>query len=318
MSDVQKAKGLPQKVEGEVVPAQLDEDFDEISEEDFEDDEEFSDEEDFEDDDDFEEEEFDEDDDYDDNEEVDLQLQARQLADVLSNSGLLSQVSAMFGGGGGVIPGEAAFARGRGLQTLGDLEGAAESYLDAIEQNPLHLRAYTALGQILLAMDKPDDAIPFLEKAMELDPYDAGSYLYLGYAYYAKQDYAVCVDYFGKVVKLEPTHHLALNNKGFCQYLIGDLEGAAVSFSKAGDVGSDRSYYNLGMVQLLRGKEKEGWQAYDDAADLDPYGSQIADHLSDLKTAIDRYPKAASLVAEAQRKLLERVESMGIASENDR
>jgi|GEM_PF-2052355 len=316
MSDVQKAKMLPQKVEDEVAPAQLEEDFDEIAEEDFEDDEEFSDEEEYEDDDDFDDgDEFDENEEYVGNAESDLLLQARQLAEALSNGGLLSQVSAMFGGGG-VIPGEAAFVRGRSLQAVDDLKGAAESYLDAIEQNPQHLKAYTALGQILLAMDKPDDAIPFLEKARELDPYDAGSYLFLGYAYYAKQDYVICVDYFGKVVELEPTHHLAWNNKGYCQYLSGDLEGAAVTFSRSGDVGSDRSYYNLGMVQLLLGKEKEGWQAYEDAADLDPYGLQIAEHLGDLKAAIDHYPKATSLVAAAQRKLIERAESLGITLES--
>jgi tetratricopeptide (TPR) repeat protein len=310
----------PAAIEGEVVSAtQADEEefdeSDEFGEEAYDEDEEDFDAE-FEDDDD----EYDYDEEFDDDEEldeeyneeeIDYQQQARNLADALNNSGLMAQVAA-FMGGGTAIPGETAFMRGRGMQGMGDLEAAAEAYLDAIEQNPEHFRAYVALGQVLLAMDKPDDAIPFLEKAQDLNPDDAGSYLYLGYAYYARQEFDRCVEYFGRVTELEPTHHLAFNNLGYAQFLTGDLEGAARTFIRSGDIGSDRAYYNLGMVYLLQEKEEAAWQAYQDAADLDPHGSQIEDHLEDLESARLRYPQAVSKLDEVEQRLRDQAEELGV------
>ncbi len=302
--DKKKVDSLqPQVVHGEVISAGEEEEFDEeeFEGEEYEDDEEFDEAEDYED---------DEDEDYDEEDEVDYNQRAQALASALGSSGLLSQMSALLGGG--AMPGDTAFVRGRAMQASGDLEAAAEGYLDAIDENPEHLKAYVALGQVLLAMDKPDEAITFLEKAAEIDPQDAGSYLYLGYCYYAKEEYARCVEYFGMVIELEPAHTLAYNNLGYAYYLTGDMEASAKTFIKAGDVGSERAYYNLGMVRLVQGKQKEGWQAYEDAFELDPRGTQIEEHLEDLEAAKERHPEALALLEEAEKRLLERAEDLGL------
>jgi superkiller protein 3 len=308
MSEEEKKKAAslqPQVVHGEVISSDDDEDFEEeaFDDEELEDDDEFDEAEDYEDDDDDEYEEDEED-------EEDYAQRAQALASALGSSGLLSQMSALLGGG--AIPGDTSFLRGRAMQASGDLEAAAEGYLDAIDENPEHLKSYVALGQVLLAMDKPDEAITFLEKASEIDPNDAGSYLYLGYCYYGKEDYARCVDYFGKVVELEPNHTLAYNNLGFAYYLTGDMEASAKTFVKAGDVGSERAYYNLGMVRLVQGKEKEAWQAYEDAFELDPRGTQIEEHLEDLQAAKERYPEAQVLLVESEKRLLTRAEDLDL------
>jgi tetratricopeptide (TPR) repeat protein len=309
MSQEEKKKAdslQPQVVHGEVIPSDEEEEYEEeFEDEDLDDEEEFDEAEDYEDDDD---DEYDEDDEE---EAVDYAQQAQALASALGSSGLLSQMSALLGGGG-AIPGDASFLRGRAMQASGDLEAAAEGYLDAIDENPEHLKAYIALGQVLLAIDKPDEAITFLEKASELDPNDAGSYLYLGYCYYTKEEYARCVEYFAQVVELEPNHTLAYNNLGFAYYLTGDMDASAKTFIKAGDVGSERAYYNLGMVRLVQGKEKEGWQAYEDAFELDPRGTQIEEHLDDLQAAKERHPEVLALLEESERRLLERADDLGL------
>jgi len=241
----------------------------------------------------------------------DLQAQARNLASMLSGEGLMGQLSALMGGGK-ITGSQANYAKGQALQATGDLEGAAEAYLDVIEEDDQNLKAYVALGQVLLAMDNPDQAITFLERAKDLDPDDAGSYLYLGYAYYAKEEFDKCVENFAVVAELEPMHHLAWNNLGFAQYLNKDYEGAIQSFSRAGDIGSERAYYNLGMVRLVQGKEKEGWQSYEDAEELDPHGNQIEEHLPDLYSAVELHPEAAPLLNTSIERLLERAEELGL------
>ncbi len=250
------------------------------------------------DDEDFEEED---DEDDDDDEELEAQLNPGSFFDQLSSNPLFAQVSQMLTGGMSGI--EKSFTEARMLQATGDLEGAAQLYLDVLEEDPEHFKANEALGQVLMAMDKPQDAQLYLQKAVEIDPEDPSGHLYLGYAYYAQQDLAKASEAFQQAVALEPDNLIARNNLGFMQYLSGDLEAAAQAFTTAGDYGSDRAFYNLGMVRLLQGHAKNGWNAYQEAFDLDPRMQQIEDHLQDLDTAIEKYPDRADLLKEAVSRL---------------
>ncbi|MEI6044442.1 MAG: tetratricopeptide repeat protein, partial [Chloroflexota bacterium] len=91
------------------------------------------------------------------------------LAQQLTSSPLFAQVQAMLGGGGGV---EARMSAARIQQATGDLEGAAETYLDIIEEDPTHQKAHVALGQVLMMMDRVQEAEIFLGKAVDLEPED--------------------------------------------------------------------------------------------------------------------------------------------------
>ena len=251
--------------------------------------------------------EYDDDEDDDDDEEYEddadedddvSQFNQADLYAQLTSNPLFAQVSQMLGGLGSQT--DQMFTQARMLQAAGDLEGAAQLYLDVIEQHPDHFKAHEALGQVLLAMDKPQEAEVFLRKAIELDPNDPSGYLYLGYAHYAQEQYNLCVDDFKRSVELDQQNPLAANNLGYAYYLTNQLDEAAATFTQAGDWGSDRAYYNLGMIRLLQGQDKEATQAYQDAADLDPHGKQIEDHLDDLTVAAEKHPDcAAALTAQA-------------------
>jgi tetratricopeptide (TPR) repeat protein len=296
-----------------------DEEFDD-EDEDFEDeefDDEDEDEDEFDDDDDEDEEdEFDDDDDEDEDDEEDededyvdeedptqaLFSSSGSLYDQLTANPLFAQVSQMLTSG---MPAtEQALTQARMLQATGDLEGAAQLYLDVLDEDPEHYRANEALGQVLLAMDKPEEAELYLQKTTQIDPEVSSGFLYLGYVHYAQEQFDKCVQDFGRAVELEPDNHMACNNLGFAQYLTGDLEGAEQSFTQAGDYGSDRAYYNLGMVRLLQGKEKEAWTAYQEGFDLDPRMQQIEDHLQDLEKATGKYPERAELLQTAMQRLV--------------
>ncbi len=229
-----------------------------------------------------------------------------QLAESLLSSPLMSQFSTLMGGPK-MNEAERRFNQGKMLQGGGMLDEAAEAYLDVIDLDPDHLGAHVAMGQVLLTMDKPLDAIPFLQQATELDPQDPGAPLYLGYAYYGLEQYEQCVAAFEQAVVLDPYNHLSLNNLGFSQFLTRRLAAAEQTFVRAGDQGSDRANYNLGMVRLLQDKPDAAWEAYDEAAELDPNGAQIEDHLADLQKAYQQYPDHAVLLDRAVEKLQARL-----------
>jgi Flp pilus assembly protein TadD len=148
-------------------------------------------------------------------------------------------------------------------------------------------------------MDKPEEAVSFLVKATELDANDANGFLYLGYCYHALGQYDDSIQAFEQAIEIEPDQHIARNNLGFMYYQKGDLENAEQTFIKAGDFGSERAYYNLGMVRLIQGKEDKAWDAYDEAEELDPHYTQVEDHLEDLQKALERYPEAHPLLSQA-------------------
>jgi tetratricopeptide (TPR) repeat protein len=305
---------------GEAELTALDDEAEHEEEAEIEDEAEFEEEDEFDEDeeDEFDDDEFDEEEDEDeleDEEEEDGQFPQDQLINQLTSNPLFAQVQQLLTGT--MVGPEKVFTQARMLQATGDLEGAAQLYLDVIEEDPDHFKAHVALGQVLLAMDKPQEAETFLQKAISLDPEDASSYLYLGYAHYAQERFEDCVEDFKKAVALDKSNALALNNLGFVQYLTGRLDEAADTFTLAGDFGSDRAYYNLGLVRLLQGRESEGWSAYLEAFDLDPHGRQIEDHLTDVQKALAAHPDKALLLDDAITRLYSRYGDAGEGYEDD-
>ena len=60
------------------------------------------------------------------------------------------------------------------------------------------------------------------------------------------------------------------------------------------------------MIRLLQGREKEAWDAYQEAFDLDPRQKQLEDHIGDLEKTLEKHPDRADLLNEALRRLHER------------
>lgn len=60
------------------------------------------------------------------------------------------------------------FVTGSCLQRLGHIEPAALMYALAVDVNPGHAAASYRLAECLLAIGKPDEATPFLNKTIDL------------------------------------------------------------------------------------------------------------------------------------------------------
>jgi tetratricopeptide (TPR) repeat protein len=62
------------------------------------------------------------------------------------------------------------FVQAEALEQLGDVQGARQRYIDAVELQPVNWRAWWELGVFEEGQQDFGRAIPALERAVELDP----------------------------------------------------------------------------------------------------------------------------------------------------
>ena len=78
---------------------------------------------------------------------------------------------------------EAHFNRGLSHSATGDFATAAIDHLRAIALDPKYVKALNSLAQVLINLDRNDEAVSFLDKTIELDPQRATAYYLRGRAY---------------------------------------------------------------------------------------------------------------------------------------
>jgi tetratricopeptide (TPR) repeat protein len=93
----------------------------------------------------------------------------------------------------------------------GRLEEAIEECKLAIQIDPDFGNPYNDIGAYLIDLDRLDEAIPWLEKAVEAKRYDAYHYPYynLGRIYLAKEMYSKARQCFERALEIAPQYALA-------------------------------------------------------------------------------------------------------------
>jgi Tfp pilus assembly protein PilF len=93
----------------------------------------------------------------------------------------------------------------------GRVEDAIAECKRAIEVDPDFGNPYNDIGAYLLALDRHDEAIPWLERATAAPRYEPRHYAYfnLGRAYYAKGMLNRAREYFEQALRIEPHYTLA-------------------------------------------------------------------------------------------------------------
>jgi len=90
----------------------------------------------------------------------------------------------------------------------GNLAGAIEECHKAIAVDPDFGNPYNDIGAYLLEMGRPDEAIPWLEKATRAPRYQPRHFphLNLGRAYVAKEMLSRALEEFDRALAIEPDH----------------------------------------------------------------------------------------------------------------
>jgi tetratricopeptide (TPR) repeat protein len=198
-----------------------------------------------------------------------------RLAQVLDWAGKRQEAAALndkalsLSGGGDAM---SLWLQGNHRQEEGDLIGAEQSYRAALGVDPDYLEARYNLGQLLLSLDRLDEAAAQLAAALVLDPRHAPSHFAQGIVLSRSGNTSGARNAWRRVVKLDPAFADAHNQLGVSYLLEGDVERAEGALRNAvlADPTSARSHHNLGILLSETGRVEQARDSFQQAVALDP------------------------------------------------
>ncbi len=198
----------------------------------------------------------------------------------------------------------------------------------AIEQYPYSITLMIEKAQILTNLEKFDQSLGILEKAMALQPndpeiftmkgnifliqglyekaiksyqeaipfseYKADLYYQIGFAYQNAFKYSTAIDYYKKSIELDIIHENALYELAYCLDITGQLEHSISYYKKFIDQDpySHYAWYNLGIVYNKLEKFDEAIEAYEYATIIDESFASAFFNLGKTFVNLEKLPQA--------------------------
>lgn len=149
---------------------------------------------------------------------------------------------------------------------------AASRYEALLAATPDHAPALAQLGLALCRMDRLRDALPYLRRALEIDPADAQSHLYLGLAYRGLGETGAAAACYRRAVELTPEDYLAHNYLGNTLKDLGQLDDAMASYRQALNLQPDifQTHNNLANILFELGHFEAAAASFGRALDINP------------------------------------------------
>jgi tetratricopeptide (TPR) repeat protein len=166
---------------------------------------------------------------------------------------------------------------------------------------------YTNRGLAKSDLGDVKGALADFDKALELDPDNAGAYGNRGNTRSAMGDLQGALADFDHLLKLDPQSAPTYNNRGVTRRAMGDLKSAVADYTQALELDPKyaAAYYNRGHAKDDGGDGKGALADLDKALELDPesftayvYRGQARGNQGDLDGALADYSKAMELNSE--------------------
>ena len=153
---------------------------------------------------------------------------------------------------------------------------------------------YKSRGNSLLKKGQIDEAISDLNRAVELNPKDAGAYFYRGNAYYKKVQIDEALSDYSKAIKINSRYTNAYFSRGLHYVGVEGYSKAISDFSKAINITPDNApaYYYRGTAYFGKKKYNKALSDYDKAIELDPEYVNAYINRGLYYHGINEYPKA--------------------------
>lgn len=157
----------------------------------------------------------------------------------------------------------------------------------ALEADSLNLSGLHEMALTLYQLKKYQQAIPYLQKAINKSPYDPSLYSNTGYLYILIGHYYEAINYFSKALDIDQEDPVALANRGFAEYKLGEYKKSLDDLNRSlrTQPVNGEGCYHRALVYL---KLKEYRKAGHDFKKVSKYGASD-DILKDAQILEDEY-----------------------------
>ncbi len=168
---------------------------------------------------------------------------------------------------------------------LDSLEDAEQVFGEAVRRFPNDAQLNFLLGNTLNRAKRTEEALPYLEKAVELEPDDLDFLLGLAAAYDELRDFERSDSLYRRALKLQPDHPTALNNYAYSLSVRGErLEEAYEMAQKALEAQPRNGAFldTMGWILYKMGRYDEALEYIRKAAELRSDSAEVFEHLGDV------------------------------------
>ncbi len=190
------------------------------------------------------------------------------------------------------------FEMGNLLFEQGKFERATTKFRQVLELSPDHVDAHFALAEVMLSQDKTDKAIELLSALHELDEEYPGLALRQGAAHLKLGQRDEALPFLELAVEESPTNKEALMLLGNCLLWLQRPEKAADQFRRiiALDNSLPNVYHNLGVCCFLTNDHEQGIRHCQRALELRPDYTLAIVKLVLAYQRLGRFPEAKGMI----------------------
>jgi len=146
--------------------------------------------------------------------------------------------------------------RGLSMADAGDLQGAIQQHLDAIQADPKEVQAYINLIQLYARIGQDDKAEQAYRQAIALNPNRADCYYNYGVLMFQLRKYSEAEQAMKQAIQINPYYAEAHDNLGYLLAMQGHFDEALAQYRKAVKDRPDfrLARFHLGQIFVNQGK----------------------------------------------------------------
>ena len=154
----------------------------------------------------------------------------------------------------------------------GDIADALQHYEEAVAKNPRDAEALSNLGQVLVKQGRADEALPYFNRAIDLDQ---GRWAYVfnrGRAYAVLERWTECIADYRRAAELFPNDYATAFNLAQALHKSGDEDAAVAAYQKAIALAPQEASFRMALGISLEklNRKAEAAAAYGEALKLAP------------------------------------------------
>lgn len=152
------------------------------------------------------------------------------------------------------------------FQRNGEIEKAKNYYELALKNDSSYVAPYENLANYYINKQKIQDAINILNTALTKGLVLSHAWLHqIGWLYIKVNDFKKAIEWYHKMLLIEPKNDLLYNNLGYCYVQLDEIEKGANCFNKAADIFREKmrnnipcdtrellAFYNLGRLAISK------------------------------------------------------------------